>query len=130
MRSLLVYVALLLLPVASFGQTKPDDEIIYAWKCGYAPQHPPERLLMNGMVAQRDTAQLANWVRSGNTALACYGAEGLRRLETTGMTLSAELLKSVEEAEQSKRHVLICRGCIVHTQTMREALANPQLRGE
>lgn len=85
---------------------------------------------MNLLVQRRDTTELSQWLWSKDTALMCYGVEGLRKLQSSGTSLNATQQARLANLESSNYAVATCNGCFFELRPMNEALADPLLRDQ
>lgn len=117
---------------SSCSAQKPITESnpIYGSRCGEGAQVPKERTQMNLHVQRRDTTELSQWLWSKDTALMCYGVEGLRKLQSSGTSLNATQQARLAKLESSNYAVATCKGCFFELLPMNEVLADPLLRDQ
>ena len=112
----LLVLLFILLYVKCFGQTSPYRYGMGG--CGYAGTKRKERVEMEKMVADYDTAALRNWLFSEYKELNAYAVEGYATLKDKGFEMPPVLMARINVLQQDSTKINTCGGCIFESEPL------------
>jgi len=99
----------------------------YAWGCGIGGVAPPGRRAVGALVYHRQTTPLRYVLRFGVLPGQVYAAEALLFLAQNGIPLPPEDFEIIEVLRRNSGALEVCHGCIISTESPREALSDKNL---
>jgi len=111
-------------PLKDLSKTLKYGGKTYGSYCGFAGQHPPTRIAVEALIADRDIDELSSWLRSPNLVVQTYAAEAFIRLSADKEVIFADAdLTLVETIRVKKDKISTCTGCILESLTIEECLS-------
>jgi hypothetical protein len=84
---------------------------VYGRNCGIVGEDPAPRTQLEGLLLYRDPTGVVGMLFDKDPVFQVYGAEGVIRLQRSGMTFPENVVKRVEALRQSKKKINVCSGC-------------------
>lgn len=98
---------------------KPITTYVYGMGgCGYAGTKRRERVYMEKMVADNDTAALSNWLFSEYKELNAYAVEGYATLKDKGFEMAPVLMDRIRVLQHDSTKINTCGGCIFESEPL------------
>ena len=130
-RSILLLLFTTLLPFGSQAQTKDMRDLLrgmegpaYGRHCGIVGDDPAPRIQLEALLQFRDSLGVVGMLFDKDKVFQVYGAEGLIRLQRSGMRFPELIIQRVEELRRSKEEIKVCSGCSHWMMSIHEALAD------
>lgn len=89
-----------------------ETEITYGNHCGIAGTAPEYRVKLEELIAQKDTAQLVQWLKSATIEIQLYAIDGILTLKDEGVNFNPEVYELIDSIEKKEGTAFTCSGCI------------------
>ena len=95
---------------------------VYGRACGIAGVDPAPRTELEGLLSIGDSLGVIAMLFDKDLVFQVYGAEGVIRLERSGMRFPELILQRVDRLRRSGKKIPVCSGCSHWEETIKEAL--------
>lgn len=102
------------------------SNIVYGANCGFTGAKTKYQKLLEKLIESKDTSQLTNWLKSGNTELQVYAIKGFHQLSksNTSISIKPTTQKMIDLIKQKEGDVYTCSGCMHMNRSIKDIISS------